>query len=89
MDNENLSQALQLMGIGMTTVFCVLLLIIFFGNMLIKIVNRFIPEDEKPQTIRQAETTSATVDANVALAIDQAIMKLTGGKFKSEKIEKI
>lgn len=84
---DNFIQSLQLMGIGLLTVFCVLLLIIFLGNLLIKFTNKYIPEEEK--SIPSAGVTNNAVDANVAQAINLAISKLTGGKSKAEKIEKI
>lgn len=87
MNFENFGQSLQLMGIGLATVFCVLLFIIFFGNVLIKLVNKFFPEEEKAAP--SAAASASAVDANVAQAISAAIMKLTGGKSKAEKIERI
>lgn len=87
MNFENFGQSLQLMGIGLATVFCVLLFIIFFGNVLIKLVNKFFPEEEK--SAPSAAASASAVDANVAHAINAAIMKLTGGKSKAEKIEGI
>ena len=47
--SENISEALMLMGVGLATVFAVLGLVIAFGNLLIKAVNRFAPEEEKPK----------------------------------------
>ena len=76
------------MGIGLATVFAVLLLIIFLGNLLIKFVNKYVPEDEAPKA-NAVSAPSNVVDANVAQAINLAIGKLTGGKSKSEKIERI
>ncbi|MBQ9215015.1 MAG: OadG family protein, partial [Bacteroidales bacterium] len=43
----NFLEALKLLGVGLSTVFVVLLLIIWFGNLLIKAVNKFAPEEEK------------------------------------------
>ena len=42
---ENFLEALQLMVIGMATVFSVLLLVIYLGNLLIKAINKFAPEE--------------------------------------------
>ncbi len=82
---ENLIYALELMGIGMGTVFVVLILVIELGKLLILIVNKVAPEDEKPQVVK---ATTATVNANVAQAIAQAVNIITAGKGKVEKIEK-
>ena len=79
-------QALQLMGIGLATVFSVLLLIILLGNWMISLINKYAPEEEKPQP-RAAQP--AAVDSNVRQAVDLAIRKLTNGNSKLEKIEKI
>ena len=80
--------ALQLMGIGLAPVFSVLLLIIFLGNMLIKLINKYAPAEEAPKSNAFSATPSA-VDANVAQAINMAISKITNGKSKADKIERI
>lgn len=87
MNVDNFWQSLQLMGIGLATVFCVLLFIILFGNVLIRIVNKYFPEEVKATPLASVPTN--TVDANVAQAINAAIMKMTGGKSKAEKIERL
>ena len=83
---ENFQEALALMGIGMGTVFTVLLLIIFLGKLLIAAVNKFAPEEEKPQPQPKAEP--AKVSPQIAKAIEAAVQMITGGKGKVEKIEK-
>ncbi len=80
---ENFIYALELMGIGMGTVFVVLILVIELGKLLILLVNKFAPAEEKPQA-----TATAAVPANIAQAISQAVNIITGGKGKVEKIEK-
>lgn len=77
-------EALTLMAIGMATVFVVLLIIIFLGNLLIKTVNRFFPEEAKP-----VMKAVQTVDQNVQEAINKAILAISGGKKAAQKIEKI
>ncbi len=77
-------EALTLMGIGMATVFVVLLIIIFLGGLLIKTVNKFFPEEAKP--VVQAVQA---VDQNVQEAINKAILAISGGKKAAQKIEKI
>lgn len=79
-------EALKLMGIGMATVFAVLIFIIYIGNLLITLVNKFVAAEETP--LKTASSSNA-VDANVALAIELAINKLTNGKKKADKIERI
>lgn len=77
-------EALTLMGIGMLTVFAVLLIIIALGTLLIKAVNKFFPEEIKP--VAQA---AAAVDQNILEAINKAILAISGGKKQAQKIEKI
>lgn len=77
-------EALTLMGIGLATVFVVLLIIIFLGGLLIKTVNKFFPEEAKP--VVQAVQA---VDQNVQEAINKAILAISGGKKAAQKIEKI
>lgn len=84
---ENLTEALSLMGIGLTTVMLVLLLIIGVGKLLIYLVSKYIPE-EQPAAVVAPKSNNA-VDTNVANAINLAISKLTNGKMKAEKIERI
>ena len=81
---ENFQEALALMGIGMATVFTVLLLIIFLGKLLIAAVNKFAPEVEKAQP----KAMPAKVSPQIAKAIETAVQMITGGKGKVEKIEK-
>ena len=84
----NLSEALMLMGVGLATVLLVLLLVIAFGNLLIKAVNKFAPEEAKPAQIA-SKPAPALVDASVQQAINKAIEQITGGKGRVEKIVKL
>ena len=81
---EKFVEALTLMGIGMATVFVVLLIIIFLGTLLIKTVNKFFPEEVKPVAAKVQ-----AIDANVQEAINKAIMAISGGKKSAQKIEKL
>ncbi len=82
---DNFMEALKLMGIGMVTVLAVLIFIIQIGNFLVYLVNKYAPAEEKPV---KAASPSNAVDANVAMAINLAINKLTNGKKKADKIER-
>ena len=79
-------EALTLMGIGMLTVFTVLLIIIGLGTLLIKTVNKFFPEEVKASKVAQ---TATAVDQNIQEAINKAILAISGGKKQAQKIEKI
>ena len=80
-------EALNLMGIGMLTVFVVLLIIIALGTLLIKAVNKFFPEEVKP--VAKAAAAVQAVDQNIQEAINKAILAISGGKKQAQKIEKI
>ncbi len=80
MENE-ISQALTLLGIGMITVFVVLSLVVVVGNLLIRIVNRLAPLQEAPSK------TSEISNAKIA-AITSAVDLITGGKGRITKIER-
>lgn len=82
----NIFEALKLMIIGMSTVFCVLVLVIALGNAIIRLVNKFAPEEAKPAA---AATPAAAVSPSVAAAIAKAVSMVTGGKGVPEKIERI
>jgi len=75
-----------LLVVGMGTVFVALLIIIYSDEGLIRLVNRFLPEDEKP-TVDNKQT--ASVSPKTAQAISAAVQIITNNKGMVEKIEKI
>lgn len=83
---EQIIEALKLMVIGLGTVFAVLLLVIWVGNMLATFVNKFIPEDEEPAT---KAVSQSEVNAQISQVIAAAVNTITAGKGYVEKIEKI
>ena len=87
-DSESFSFALKLMAIGLSTVFVVLILIIQFGKLLIKLVNKIAPEEEKPQQT-VAAAAPAAIAPDVQQAIAKAVEQITGGLGRVEKIERI
>lgn len=82
--NESLSTALMLLAVGMLTVFFILALIVFFGDVLIRLVNRFFPE-ESP--IAPA-VRPATADPAALAAIVAAVEQITNGKGRVTGIRK-
>ena len=84
---EKFIEALTLMGIGLATVFVVLLIIIFLGGLLIKTVNKFFPEEVKP--VAKAAAAVQAVDQNIQEAINKAILAISGGKKSAQSIEKL
>ena len=81
---NSIGKALELLGVGMGTVFLVLLLIIFLSGLLVRALNRWAPESEAPAPVKKA----AEIPARTVAAITAAIHKATGGKAQIVKIEK-
>jgi oxaloacetate decarboxylase (Na+ extruding) subunit gamma len=82
--NEIFSTALMLLAVGMLTVFFILALIVFFGDVLIRLVNRFFPE-EAPVA---REVLPATADPGALAAIVAAVEHITHGKGRVTGIRK-
>lgn len=79
---ENIGLGFQLMGIGMVTVFAILLIVIYGSSLLIRIINRIAPE-EAPKVKKSAETA-----APVAV-LEAAVAQITGGKGHIVKVTKV
>lgn len=85
-----MGEALQLLVVGMLTVFMILLIVIFLGKGLIALVNKFAPEEQVSQKKVAAVSSVVTpVDAQTKSIIDAAVSQLTGGKGIVSKIQKI
>lgn len=85
---ENFETALLLMVVGMTTVFAILLIVIYLGKVLIKLVNKYAPEEVS--SVRQVVTQkSVPISGNILAAIAAAVNVVTQGKGKVSKVEKI
>lgn len=80
---ENIGDALQLMVVGMGTVFVILMTVIYLGKGLISLVNRYAPEEaaKKPAVAQAAQVDSLTREI-----IAEAVKAATGGKGKVESI---
>ena len=89
---ENIETGLLLMVVGMTTVFAILLIVIYLGKGLIALVNKYAPEEVvvKKQMVTQAVTAqAASISGKTTAAIVAAVSMTTGGQGKVPKIEKI
>ncbi|HPR32245.1 MAG TPA: OadG family protein [Prolixibacteraceae bacterium] len=86
--NNNFEIALQLLGIGMLTVFAILFLVVFLGNIIIRFVNRFLPEAAAEGT-GKAKPVISELDPKIVAVIVSAVKTLTGGKGQVEKIERV
>ena len=84
---ENLETALLLMVVGMTTVFAILLIVIYLGKGLTALVNRFAPEEVI--AVRQMNNAPVPISGNVLAAISAAVTVVTHGKGKVAKVEKV
>ena len=89
MISNDLSGALQLLLVGMITVFLVLLIVIFLGKALIWAVNKWAPEETVAQKAAPAAKAVAAIDATTKAIIDATISQITGGKGRATKITKL
>jgi len=90
---ENFQTGLLLLGVGMPTVFVVLLIVIYLGKGLIALVNKYAPEEvivkkQVAAPVGAAVQTGGLSNQETA-AVVSAVSMVTGGKGKVTKIEKI
>lgn len=80
----NIGLGLQLMLIGMVTVFIILMIVIYSSKLLILIINKIAPEQAaKPEK-------KAAADSNVPVdVLNAAVAQLTGGKGHIVNITKV
>ncbi|MEQ6118525.1 hypothetical protein [Reichenbachiella sp. MALMAid0571] len=83
--SDDFNMALSLLGVGMITVFLVLAFVVIVGNLLIKMVNRYVPVTGQP--VLQRSNSNNISPAKIA-AINSAIEEITRGKGEVLKIEK-
>ena len=81
--------ALQLLAVGMVTVFLVLLIVIHLGKLLIWAVNKWAPEETVAQKSAPAAKSIASIDATTKAIIDATVSQITGGKGRASKITKM
>ncbi|PWD98345.1 OadG family protein [Marinilabilia rubra] len=82
---EGFNQALILLGVGMLTVFSVLLFVVLIGNGIIFFTNRFFPEFE---TTNNKHNGNSDIDSTKMAAIVAAVKKVSGGKGRIVKINR-
>lgn len=80
--------AVQLMLVGMITVFCILLIVITLGSVLIKLVNKYAPEEVVAKKAA-APAAGNQVDGTVKAVIDATVAQITGGKGRAVSITKL
>ncbi|MDH6535311.1 oxaloacetate decarboxylase [Parabacteroides sp. 52] len=88
---ENIQTGLLLMTVGMTTVFIILLIVIYLGKGLIALVNKYVPEEVivKKQNPTRVAVATGSISSQDTAAIVSAVSAATGGQGKVTKIEKI
>jgi len=90
MVTNDFSGAIMLMVVGMLTVFSILIIVILLGTLLIKLVNKYAPEEvQAKKSVAVASNAIQQVDATVKAVIDAAVAQITGGKGRATKITKL
>lgn len=84
--NEGFSTAFMLLAVGMITVFTILALIVIFGNVLISLVNKFVPEAKVSVVVRRK--APVVIDPRKLAAVVSAIDIVTEGKAKVTSIKR-
>ncbi len=85
----NIGLALQLMVVGMVTVFIILTIVIQLGKLLIRVVNKAAPEEAAAPKRKLASATAAAIDARTMAVIQEAVGQITGGKGSVSKVERL
>lgn len=80
--------ALELLFVGMVTVFVILALVVILGNLIIRFVNRFIPEIRKVSA-QLTEAVISEINPKKTAAIVSAVNTVTKGSGRVTKIEKL
>lgn len=88
MVEESIFGALELLVVGMLTVFVILLIIIYFGKLLIYAVNKSAPAEE-PAKKKVAAVAVPQIDANTKAIIESAVNQITNGTGKVTNIQKL
>jgi oxaloacetate decarboxylase gamma subunit len=86
---ENLGIGLQLMIVGMSTVFLILLIVINGGKLLIKLVNMIAPEEVAAAKKQVQAANPSQVDASTMAILQEVVKQITGGKGRVESAKKI
>jgi Na+-transporting methylmalonyl-CoA/oxaloacetate decarboxylase gamma subunit len=81
---ENFDQAWVLLGVGMLTVFFILLLVVILGNGIILFINRFFFE---PLSNLSSQNSNEISHSKMAVIV-AAVKQVTGGKGKVVKIQR-
>jgi len=80
--------ALELLGVGMITVFTILALVVILGQLIIRFVNRFIPEVERA-VASGTNGSESEINPKKVAAIVSAVKTITNGAGRVRKIDRI
>jgi oxaloacetate decarboxylase gamma subunit len=82
---ENIDEALSLLVIGMITVLIILVMVVFIGNLVIRLTNRFIPVKTQ---LEEPATPGHKIQPKKLATLVAAVDIVTNGKGKIERIDK-
>lgn len=85
---NDLSTAIELLAVGMITVFIILTLVFLLGRFIIFIVNRYLPDEEVFKPIKKSVASISSIPKKHIAAITAVVNKVTQGKGQPSQIEK-
>lgn len=83
---EGFNTALMLMAVGMITVFLILALIVTLGNILIRVVNKYFPEEVIGKAFDVSD--SGSIEPKKLAAITAVVHIATRGKGNVKEIKR-
>ena len=87
---QNLGLGFLLMGVGMVTVFAILLIVIYGSRLIIGIVNKVAPQEQKASAGGVAASLRASgPDSTTMAVLSAAVAQLTAGKGKITNVTKL
>lgn len=79
--------AFELLGVGMITVFVILSLVVILGNLIIRFINRFVPEIENVSA-KIEKVVSTEIHPRKRAVIVSTVKSVTNNTGRVTKIEK-
>ncbi|MCD7721976.1 MAG: OadG family protein [Prevotellaceae bacterium] len=86
---DNIGIGLELLVVGMCTVFVILIIVIWGGKLLINIVNKIAPEEAVAPKKAQKAAPLAAIDTTTMAVIEEAVSKITAGKGRIASVKKV
>ncbi|MGN0232823.1 MAG: OadG family protein [Bacteroidaceae bacterium] len=83
----NLGFGLELMMVGMLTVFVILLVVIWGGKLLIAVVNKVAPEEIVPA--KKSAKPADAIDGSIMAILQEVVTQITGGKGQVASAKKL